>query len=463
MYSDLMLKTWLQEHTLQAQAVKDGPAFYRNLEQALDIRRADQGLMTAKPRWDQSVVDWTTSDFLSLNRSGRIREAFLEEIARHENFVLSASGSRVQYGNYPYINEVEREISTFFGAETAFITHTGFHANVNAVAAVPLPGDAILYDELVHASTHEGMKLSVAAHKISFRHNDVDSLYDALISLRDSHSAFKLGTQSILICVESIYSMKGDVCPIKAFIDISKELFPLGNAQFLIDEAHSVGVLGPNGRGLISMLGLENEIAIRIHMCSKALASTGGIILCNKTIRRVLIHRATYVSTSGAPSFPMVASMRAGIHLLMNGETKKAQDDIQNIAKYFFGTLISNPIWEEAVDEGLLTCPNSDDWEARPFLTHIAPIFTRPGHEKYLFFHLLLCNMNAYNISPPIIPKGTALVRFVFHAHNTREEVDATVAAICDWAREMLDIEKGKFESTLPSAARHVYALQAAM
>jgi len=70
--------------------------------------------------------------------------------------------------------------------------------------------------------------------------------------------------------------MKGDVCPIKAFIDVTKELFPLGNAQLIIDEAHSVGILGPNGRGLILLLGIEKEIAIRIHVCSKALASTGG-------------------------------------------------------------------------------------------------------------------------------------------------------------------------------------------
>jgi 8-amino-7-oxononanoate synthase len=139
MYSDLMLKTWLQEHTLQSQAMKNEPAFFRNLEQALDVRRAGHGLMTAKPRWDKSVIDWTTSDFLSLNRSGRIREAFFEEIARHDNFELSASGSRVQYGNYDYLKEVESEVADFFGAETAYITHTGFHANVSAVATVPLP------------------------------------------------------------------------------------------------------------------------------------------------------------------------------------------------------------------------------------------------------------------------------------------------------------------------------------
>lgn len=155
--------------------------------------------MTAKLRWDKSVLDYTTSDFLSLNRSSRIREAFLEEIARHDNFKLSASSSRVQYGNYDYLKEVESEVADLFGAETAYITHGISRKCVSAVAAVPLLGDAILYDELVHASTHQGMKLSVAAHKISFLHNDVDSLHDVLTSLRDSHPAFKSGAQFILI------------------------------------------------------------------------------------------------------------------------------------------------------------------------------------------------------------------------------------------------------------------------
>ena len=70
--------------------------------------------------------------------------------------------------------------------------------------------------------------------------------------------------------------MNGDICPLKECVEVAKEVFPLGNAQFVIDEAHSTGVLGPHGKGLVALLGLEKEIAIRIHMCSKAIASTGG-------------------------------------------------------------------------------------------------------------------------------------------------------------------------------------------
>lgn len=269
----------LRDQTLRASSLKNEPAFYRNLEQALDTRRTDNALLTAKPRVDDSVFDFTSSDFLSLNRSGRIREAFLEEIARHPDFRLSASGSRVQYGNYNYICQVEQEIANFYKAESAYIAHSGWLANVGLMAAVPLPGDAIVYDELVHASCHEGMKLSVAAHRIAFRHNDVDSLRDVLVELRATQPAFRSGTRSILVCVESVYSMDGDSCPLQEFIDVVKEIFPLGNAQFVVDEAHSTGIIGPNGAGLVSMLGLEKEVAIRLHMSSKALGATGGKLL----------------------------------------------------------------------------------------------------------------------------------------------------------------------------------------
>jgi 8-amino-7-oxononanoate synthase len=278
MYGVEMLTGLMEAQKIQAPSMKNAPAFYRNLEQALDMRRAEHTLLTAKPCWDDSVADLTGSDFLSLNRSGRIRSAFMAELDRQADCMLGAGGSRTQYGNYSYINQVEAEIAAFHGAETAFIVHSGFLANVAVLSSVPLPGDAIVYDELVHASIHEGMAVNLVAHKVAFKHNDVDSLCDVLTALKEAHPAIKSGARSIIICVESIYSMDGDVCPLKEMVEVAKEVFPLGNAQFLMDEAHSTGIIGKNGVGLVSMLGLEKEVAIRLHVSSKALASTGGEI-----------------------------------------------------------------------------------------------------------------------------------------------------------------------------------------
>lgn len=279
MYAEDLIKTWAEEHHIRGPSMKNKPAFYRNLEQSLDSLRQDQSLKGLKPRWDETVADFTTCDFLSLSRSGRVREAFLAELASHPDFDLGAGGSRIQYGNYSYLNQVEQEIAEFHGTETVYITQSGFAANVGVLSGVPLPKDAIVYDELVHASTHEGLHLSLAEHKLPFRHNDPEAFRDVLISLKDQEPEFEAGTRSVLVCVESIYSMDGDVCQLEEFLQVVKEEFPLGNAQFLVDEAHSLGVIGDKGRGLVSLLGLEKEIAIRIHVASKALGSVGGMVL----------------------------------------------------------------------------------------------------------------------------------------------------------------------------------------
>lgn len=276
MYSDLVIKEWTDDQRCRGPSMSTEPAFFRNLEVAMDIRRSQNYLLGLKPRWDNTVADFTTCDFLSLSRSGKVREAFLAELACQPEFDLSASGSRIQYGNYSYLNQVEQQIASFHGVETAFITPSGFAANVGVLSGVPLAGDAIVYDELVHASSHEGLHLSLAEYKLPFRHNDPDSLRDTFVSLKKEQPKFAHGTLSVLVCVESIYSMDGDVCPLEELLDVVKDEFPLGNAQFVLDEAHSLGVIGDKGRGLASMLGLEKEIAIRVNVASKALGSTGG-------------------------------------------------------------------------------------------------------------------------------------------------------------------------------------------
>lgn len=179
-------------------------------------------------------------------------------------------------GNYDYIEQVEQEIADFHGAETALIVGSGYEANGAIYSAIPRPGDAIVYDELVHASTHDGMAHSLSLCKLPFRHQDVDSFRDTLASVLDSQPLIKQGSRSIIVSVESVYSMDGDICPIKELLEISKEVCPQGNVVFCVDEAHGTGVLGPKGAGLVSALGLQKEIALRLHTCGKAMASTGG-------------------------------------------------------------------------------------------------------------------------------------------------------------------------------------------
>lgn len=273
-----MLSEWTKAQILKAPAMKSAPAFYRNLEEALDVRRRDHGLYTLKTNvWKHGdAIDFSSNDTLSLGASGALRAEFMQELERYPNIPPGAGSSRVMDGNYDYLEMVENEIAQFHGAEAGLILGSGFEANLAIFAAIPRPGDAIVYDELVHASTHDGMQQSQAMTRVPFRHNHLDSFRDAMISVCDSQPFIRQGKRCVIVAVESFYSMDGDICPLRELIEAAKEIFPDGNVQFLIDEAHSTGVIGPRGAGLVCELGLEREVAIRLHTFGKALSASGG-------------------------------------------------------------------------------------------------------------------------------------------------------------------------------------------
>lgn len=253
--------------------------FYRNLEQELDVRRTDQNLLNTRTR-PPTAVDFSSNDVLSMSTTGLLREAFLQELALHPDFKVGASGSRVLDGNTEYIETVEREIADFHKAESAILVNSGYEGNGAIFAVIPRAGDVIVYDELMHASVHDGMKDCQARTRLAFRHNDVDALYDTLVSVQESQPQIAQGKRTVLVAIETVYSMDGDICPLREMIQSALEAIPLGNIQFLVDEAHSTGVLGPKGAGIVADLGLEKHpnIAIRMHTFGKAMGSTGGML-----------------------------------------------------------------------------------------------------------------------------------------------------------------------------------------
>ncbi|KAI4271508.1 MAG: hypothetical protein L6R38_006863 [Xanthoria sp. 2 TBL-2021] len=462
--AEAMLASWIKNQKLKGPGMKDAPVFDRNLEEALDVRRADHGMYTRnKSAWKTGqAIDFCSNDLLSLGKTGQIRTAFFEELSRHPNFPLYSGGSRLMDGNYEYIEQVEQEVADFHGAETALIVGSGYEANGAIYSAIPRPGDAIVYDELVHASTHDGMTHSLSLCKMPFRHQDVDSFRETLVSVMDSQPLIKQGSRSIIVSVESVYSMDGDTCPIEELLEISKEVCPKGNVVFCMDEAHGTGVLGPKGAGLVSALGLEKEIALRLHTCGKAMASTGAVILGNSTVRNSLMNFARSVIYTTAPSFPIVAGIRAGYGLLKTGATQKLQDNIQHLVKHFFKSITSRPVWNKATEMGILSIPVSEDWDSREWLAHCVPLWTRQRYNYWLVFHLQLSGISAFPIDYPTVPKGQSRIRLMFHGANTEAEVETLVSTICDFAREMIEIEEsGEAGLKVPKAAQQVYALMA--
>ena len=491
------LAEWFPSKKAKAPAMKNESVFYRNLEEALDIKRAENATFNLrKNEPNPDSIDFSTLDFLHISKTGMIRKPFLDELAANPNFSLGAGGSRLLNGNNAYTEGAEQEIAEFHSGDTSLMFHSGFEANVAIMVAVPRPGDAIVYDELVHASMHEGVLRSKALCKKSFKHNDLDSFREVLLEVQASESLIRDGKRSILVALESLYSMDGDLCPLKEIIEIGEEIFPDGNIQFFVDEAHTTGVFGDQGRGFVNELGLEDKIAIRMHTFGKAFACTGGmysrpevwngcaeetlaVVVCNETIRDTLVNTARCFIYSTAPSFPMVAAIKAGYNLMRSGQTGpvshqkyfgqklankcQLQDNIRHIVRHFCETIQENEVWDEANDEGILSIPNMEDWENKEMLTQVMPVMTRQRYTKFLCYHLQLEGINCFPIDYPVIPRGMNRLRIVFHATNTEEDAEKLANGICDFAKEMLEIEaSGKGGVKIPSAARQVYAAQAA-
>ncbi|KAI1138716.1 hypothetical protein F5Y05DRAFT_403935 [Hypoxylon sp. FL0543] len=456
--------TKIRGQQIRAEHTKALPTFYRNLEEALDVKRASHGFYSiAQNNWQTTgAVDLCSGDILGLGASKARRAEFLAELARHPDFSTGSSGVRLMDGNYTYLEQAERDIAAFHGAEAGLMVGSAYEANVAVWTAVVRPGDVVVYDYLVHASTHEGIKQSLAMQRIEFAHSDVDAFRDTLLNILDTQPLIKQGKRTVLVALESIYSMDGDVCPLLELLEVSKEVFPdQGHIQFVVDEAHSVGVIGPKGAGLVCLLGLEKEIAVVVHSFGKAMGATGAIILGNESVRNTIVNFAQSVIFTTSPSFPFVAAIKSGYALLAAGQTAEAQERIQTHAALFFEELTSHHLWSAAKKSGLLSVPLARDWEDRDFLTHIVTVGTRQNYIWWLYFHLLFSGFCVFPVDYPVVPQGQARLRVILHAGNTPEQIRGFVDAMFAWVSEMTEIETGHSVERVSSAASVVYAWMA--
>ncbi|KAF4950813.1 hypothetical protein FGADI_7946 [Fusarium gaditjirri] len=217
-------------------------------------------------------VDFSSNAYLSLSSVPEIRSAYHSLLENHAAPppLLGSGGSRLLDGNSTLAENLERDIAAFHNADAGLLFNSGFDANVGLVSCLPQPGDVVVYDELIHASAHDGMRLSRAARRVSFKHNCVHGeggLDEVLGGIGNEKSVF--------ILVEGVYSMDGDVAPLKAIVECVKTRLP-ANGYIIVDEAHSTGIFGHQGRGLVCELGLEKEIFARLHTFGKAMSSFGG-------------------------------------------------------------------------------------------------------------------------------------------------------------------------------------------
>ena len=209
--------------------------------------------------------DFASNDYLGLAGSDLLRDA--ARVALDRGVAVGAGGSRLLRGNDAEHEALETMAARFFGAERALFMGGGFAANQAIFASLPLPGDLVLYDALIHASAHDGMRLGRAECQ-AFAHNDA---VDAQAQIRIWRA--KGGTGRVWITIESLYSMDGDFAPMAAFVALAAEQ----DAVLVVDEAHATGLYGATGRGVTEGMA-QNPALLTLHTCGKALGVSGALI-----------------------------------------------------------------------------------------------------------------------------------------------------------------------------------------
>lgn len=230
------------------------------------------------------LIDFTSNDYLSLSTHPALRRLFLSQLAKAPD-ILGSGGSRLLVNGEAH-SSLEARLAHFFHSPAALLFNSGFDANVGFFSCIPQLGDVVVYDEYIHASVHDGIRASRSrdAH-YAFSHNSVPTFRTLLKRLRDEQPALQSGESSLFVAVESLYSMDGTFAPLREIVQIMEEVFPNGNGYLVVDEAHSTGLYGPQGRGRVASLGLENKVLARLHTFGKALAATGGAPTCQNSSR----------------------------------------------------------------------------------------------------------------------------------------------------------------------------------
>jgi 8-amino-7-oxononanoate synthase len=231
------------------------------------------------PGYDPSgLVDFSSNDYLALSKATKLSEAFQQALGKSQNAPYGPASSRLLDGNSHEHLKLEKRLATFFHGESALLFNSGFDANAGVFACLPAENDVVLYDELIHASAHDGMRASRCKTRLSFKHNDPIHLGRVIekILASDKGQVLRSGSIQLFVAVESLYSMDGDLAPLLRFVETIEELLPGDNGHLIVDEAHSTGLYGHQGRGLVCALGLEHRVLVRLHTFGKALACSGG-------------------------------------------------------------------------------------------------------------------------------------------------------------------------------------------
>jgi 8-amino-7-oxononanoate synthase len=340
------------------------------------------------------TIDFCSNDYLGFSKLGLLKNK-LETTSLISELSFGSAGSRLISGNSKFIEAAEKEIALFHHSESALIFNSGYDANLGLFSSVPQKDDLVLFDELIHASIYDGIKLGYAKH-YKFKHNDVGSLNDLI--QRHQHN-FK----AIYIAVESVYSMDGDIAPL---IEITALIKSLENVFLIVDEAHAIGVFGKHGRGLCNELGIEKACFARVYTYGKAMGCHGAAIAGSDLLRNYLINFSrSFIYTTALPNHSVEAIVHAYQLLVETDQKGSLQTNIEHFNSKTSG--IKNLIKSNSAIHSLVVGNN----------------------QKADLLEKQLAQNNIYvkAIKSPTVKEGTERLRFCLHAFNTKQEIDLLI------------------------------------
>lgn len=334
--------------------------------------KAHRSLSTFSP-----TIDFYSNDYLGLAK----------ECSFEQKMPLGSSGSRLISGNHIDIVNAESFLADFFESETALLMPSGYQANVALFSCLPQKGEVLLYDEFIHASIRDGLRLS-HADSYKFKHNDLEHL-ETLLD--------KWGGKTIYIATESIFSMDGDAPDIKKLCSLAKQY----GAFVLLDEAHSAGIIGEQGKGLANFTQVSSDVLVRIVPFGKAYGFQGAVLLMPEGLKHFMVNfsRGLIFTTGVSPLFAALAQQQVQKASEMNHERKQ----LQNIA-------------EHAYQEFKVFKPANI-----PF-SPILPLFIH-GELKEMEQLLRSKGFGVKAIYTPTVPAGKERFRVVLHAFNSQIEL----------------------------------------
>jgi 8-amino-7-oxononanoate synthase len=266
------------------------------------------------------LVNFSSNDYLGLANDSRLREA---AIAATDEFGVGAGASRLISGTQSPHLRLERALAKWKGTEAALCFSSGYAAALGTIPALVGKDDVAVLDKLCHASLIDGAKLSGAVLRVS-PHNQLDKLESHLEWARSKYPG-----KRVLIVTESVFSMDGDRAPLHELIELKKRF----GALLMLDEAHAVGVIGPNGRGLAADRDVDAEVDVQMGTLSKALGASGGYICGSRTLIEWLVNRARSFIYSTAPPPGIAAAALAAVDFLSSGEGEERRLSLWNRIK----------------------------------------------------------------------------------------------------------------------------------